>query len=330
MANKFSFERYIWFHSKLKAGRYPKLAGLAEKFEISGRQAAREIDFMKNFFSAPIEYSHERNGYYYSEAGFELPGIWLGQEEIVALIISKRISTAIPDQRLKKKIDFYFRKIAASTDFDFADLEKRVSLKNIHYYTVAPEIFASCAFALAKKRKMRIKYRSAYRDEINEREISPLHLLLYLGNWHLIAYCHSRNDLRDFVLSRVTEMEILANLVSEELLARDIKQMIDKHYGIFLQGEEKQVRVRFHGHSVGIVRDQLWFAGQQVTEDKDTLILSFPVTDYREVLGDILRFGADAEVLEPVEFRELIRETSARMAHIYQNTPSGRLKKVGV
>jgi predicted DNA-binding transcriptional regulator YafY len=317
MAKKFSFERYIWFHFKLKAGRYPKLADLAEKFEISGRQAAREIDFMKNFFSAPIEYSHERYGYYYSEAGFELPNIWLGQEEIVALIISKRISTAIPDHRLKKKIDFYFKKIAGSTDFDFADLEKRVSLKNIHYYAVVPEIFAGCAFALAKNRKIRIKYRSAYRDEINEREISPLHLLLYLGNWHLIAYCHSRGGLRDFVLSRVAEMEILSDPVSGELLAQDIKGMIDRHYGIFLQGEEKQVRVRFHGRSVGIVRDQLWFAGQQIAEEKDTLLLSFPVTDYREVLGDILRFGADAEVLEPAELRDLIRTTAARMGRLY-------------
>jgi predicted DNA-binding transcriptional regulator YafY len=323
MAKKFSFERYIWFHSKLKAGRYPKLADLAEKFEISGRQAAREIDFMKNLFSAPIEYSHERNGYYYAEAGFELPNIWLGQEEIIALIISKRISTAIPDRRLKKKIDFYFKKIASSTDFDFEDMEKRISLKNIHYYTVAPEIFASCTFALAKNRRMRITYRSAYRDEINEREISPLHLLLYMGNWHLIAYCHSRGDLRDFVLSRVAEMEILTDLVGEELLGRDIKRMIDRHYGIFLQGKEKKVKVRFHGRSVGIVRDQLWFAGQQVTEEKDTLLLSFPVTDYREVLGDILRFGADAEVLEPVELRDLVKKTATHMNRIYRNTPSG-------
>jgi len=328
MAKKFAFERYIWFHSKLKAGRYPKLADLAEKFEISRRQAAREIDFMKNFFSAPIEYARERNGYHYTEAGFELPGIWLGQEEIVALIISKRISTAIPDQRLKKKIDYYFRKIASSTDFDFQDLEKRVSLKNIHYYAVAPEIFAGCAFALAKNRRMRITYRSAYSNEIREREISPLHLLLYLGNWHLIAFCHNRGDLRDFVLSRVVEMEILVEKVGAELLARDIKKMIDKHYGIFLQGEEKRVKVRFHGRSVGIVRDQSWFAGQRVIEEKDSLLLSFPVTDYREVLGDILRFGAEAEVLEPAELRDLIAETAVGMNRIYGRRKGGsRAKK---
>ena len=53
---------------------------------------------------------------------------------------------------------------------------------------------------------------------------------------------------------------------------------------------------------------------QQVSEEKDSLLLSFPVTDYREVLGDILRFGADAEVLEPAELRELIAATVAAMS----------------
>jgi len=42
-----------------------------------------------------------------------------------------------------------------------------------------------------------------------------------------------------------------------------------------------------------------------------------------EVLGDILRFGADAEVLEPAELRDLIRETSISMSRIYKNTPVG-------
>ncbi|MCX6554878.1 MAG: WYL domain-containing protein [Candidatus Aminicenantes bacterium] len=193
---------------------------------------------------------------------------------------------------------------------------------------MAPEIFAGCAFALAKNRRMRITYRSAYSNEIREREISPLHLLLYLGNWHLIAFCHNRGDLRDFVLSRVVEMEILVEKVGAELLARDIKKMIDKHYGIFLQGEEKRVKVRFHGRSVGIVRDQSWFAGQRVIEEKDSLLLSFPVTDYREVLGDILRFGAEAEVLEPAELRDLIAETAVGMNRIYGRRKGGsRAKK---
>ncbi len=26
----------------------------------------------------------------------------------------------------------------------------------------------------------------------------------YMGNWHLIAFCHLRNDWRDFVLGRMT------------------------------------------------------------------------------------------------------------------------------
>ena len=43
-----AYERYLWFHSRLKQERYPTLRQLAEKFEISPRQAAREIDFMRS------------------------------------------------------------------------------------------------------------------------------------------------------------------------------------------------------------------------------------------------------------------------------------------
>ncbi|HSQ34534.1 MAG TPA: WYL domain-containing protein [Candidatus Binatia bacterium] len=47
------------------------------------------------------------------------------------------------------------------------------------------------------------------------------------------------------------------------------------------------------------------------------MLLSFPVTDYREVLGDILRFGADAEVLEPAELRALVGDTVQGMDRLY-------------
>jgi hypothetical protein len=33
---------------------------------------------------------------------------------------------------------------------------------------------------------------------------APQHMVNYMGNWHLIAFCHLRNDWRDFVLGRMT------------------------------------------------------------------------------------------------------------------------------
>ncbi len=92
MAKKLAYERYLWLHGRLQAKKYPKIADLADKFEISRRQAAREIEFMRLFLEAPIEYSSTYGGYYYSRENFQFPGLWVSEEEIVSLVIARRLA----------------------------------------------------------------------------------------------------------------------------------------------------------------------------------------------------------------------------------------------
>ena len=318
MAKRLAFERYLWFHARLKQKEYPKLKSLMDKFEISRRQASREIEFMRDFFGAPIEYSNETNGYYYSNEGFDLPGIWTSEEEIVSLIISKRLSTTIPDEEIKKKIDTFFKKIYAHIDVDLTELEKKISLKNIRYYAVKPVIFEAAVYCLSNNHKCRIHYRSAYTQQLSDRVVSPLHLLLYMGNWHLIAYCETKKGIRDFVLSRVMEVEVLEEKVDDALANEDYGRLLENNYGIFFEGTPRQVIIRFNKTIAGLVRDQIWFPGQSTEEKPDGgLILSFPVVDYREVIRDVLRFGPDAEVLEPPELRNQIKDIISRMHSVY-------------
>ena len=308
----------MWFHARLKQKDYPKLKSLMDKFEISRRQASREIEFMRDFFGAPIEYSNEYNGYYYSNEGFDLPGIWTSEEEIVSLIISKRLSTTIPDEEIKKKIDAFFKKIYAHIDVDLTELEKKISLKNIRYYAVKPTIFEAVVYCLSNNYKCRIHYRSAYTQEQSDRVVSPLHLLLYMGNWHLIAFCDKKQGIRDFVLSRVMEAEVLEERVDGKLAGEDYSRMLENNYGIFFEGTSKRVKILFNKAVAGVVRDQIWFPGQSIEEREDGgLILSFPVVDFREVIRDVLRFGADAEVLEPAELRGQVKDIISRMNSVY-------------
>ena len=45
---------------------------LAERFNISHRQAQRDVDYLKKKLGAPMEYSLEHKGYYYTEQ-YSLP-----------------------------------------------------------------------------------------------------------------------------------------------------------------------------------------------------------------------------------------------------------------
>ena len=64
--------RIQWLHKKIANNYYPNAMRLAERFHISHRQAQRDVDYLKKKLGAPIEYSLEHKGYYYTEQ-YSLP-----------------------------------------------------------------------------------------------------------------------------------------------------------------------------------------------------------------------------------------------------------------
>lgn len=319
MAGKLAYERYLWFHSRLKAGKYPKLSDLSEKFEISQRQTSREIEFMRLFFDAPIEYSNSENGYFYSDDKFELPGIWASEEEIITLIIAKRLASTIPHKNRKKRLDNFIKKFLSETGIDISTLEKKISIKNIRYYKVDPSVFDVVVLALSSGKKLEIDYKSPYKEEPGMRTVSPLHLLLYMGNWHLFAYCEKKSEIRDFVLSRITGSEISEETIPEKLRKKDLRKKVFANYGIFLEGEKKEVILKFSKETAKVAREQIWFSDQIMEESESgEIIIKFPVSDFREVLKDILALGPGIEVVNPPELREMIIDNINRMRKLYK------------
>lgn len=64
--------RIQWFHTYVVNRRYPNARRLAERFDISHRQAQRDLDTLRNEYGAPLAYSAEHRGFYYTEE-YNLP-----------------------------------------------------------------------------------------------------------------------------------------------------------------------------------------------------------------------------------------------------------------
>ena len=64
--------RIQWLHKYIVEMRYPNASRLAERFGISHRQAQRDVDCLRNDYGAPLCYSAEHRGFYYTEE-FSLP-----------------------------------------------------------------------------------------------------------------------------------------------------------------------------------------------------------------------------------------------------------------
>ena len=81
-------ERFFKIDQILKSSRYsvPKQRFLDE-LEVSLATWKRDIEYLRDRMHAPIEYDPKTKGYQYTEgSNFELPGLWMNEGEIYALL----------------------------------------------------------------------------------------------------------------------------------------------------------------------------------------------------------------------------------------------------
>lgn len=320
---KLSYERFLWFHNEVKEKKYPNATRLSERFEVCKKTAQRDIEFFKERLNAPLMYSLTRRGYYYTDDTFEIPAIWLKREEIVALLLARRLAASIPDRGIKNSLGDFFNKLSpfVSVDawFDAEGMDEKISVKNIEYFNVDDRLFQEVVETLFKKSTAVITYYSPHRNRETTRRIVPLHLLNYMGNWHLISYCGLKKELRDFALSRIRWLRH----AEESILLPDnlppMKEYLRKQFGIFAGEEKYEVVLRFSSEVSRWVQEQIWHKRQETCRDaQGRLLLKVPVSDFREIKREILKFGADVEVLEPDELRNAVKKEIEKMKKIYE------------
>lgn len=157
---------------------------------------------------------------------------------------------------------------------------------------------------------MALEYRASGREDITRREIEPLGLVYYSDHWHLIAYCRLRRDYRDFRTDRILRLFVRGDTFQPHAtfsVREYVTSWCDKTRGI-------EVKVKFSPRATERAR-RSWFAGL-ISERrvKDGVIMSFPVGQMEWVTGWLLSFGTEAEVIAPVELRELLAGAALKLA----------------
>ncbi len=323
MSDRLKYERFLWFHGQIKAGRFPNAGSIAENFELSGRTAQRDIEFMRNSLDVPLQYIPRHRGYCYTDDTYELPSLWINESNILALSLAVRLASTIPDQELKDQLCRLIDRIPMKTgDKSIPCLERlsaRVSVKNIEYSLVDRDIFRQTVESLFAERSIRITYYSPHTDTITERTIHPLHVIHYMGSWHLISWCSSKMNLRNFALSRIRSISPAEKNLPLPSDLPELKEYTRQHFGIMQGVDSIEVMLRFNSKISSRISEQIWHPQQQSTPNPDgSLTLCFPVADFRELVKIILSYGADIEVLEPKELKILVKEEIDRMTKIYR------------
>jgi predicted DNA-binding transcriptional regulator YafY len=77
-----NMHRILWFDEQVRYGKYPNSNHLSEYFEISVRQACRDIEYLMNTLRAPLVYNPKKRGYQYEDKAYVLPALMLTASDI--------------------------------------------------------------------------------------------------------------------------------------------------------------------------------------------------------------------------------------------------------
>lgn len=104
-----NFHRLIWFDAEVRAGRFPNATHLAQEFELSSRQGARDIEYLRYSLGAPLAYCYRHKGYYYAEESFSLPNVHVSPVQSATLLSLSRTYDLIPEEHAKNMASLFKR-----------------------------------------------------------------------------------------------------------------------------------------------------------------------------------------------------------------------------
>ena len=314
-------ERFYLIDRMLNEHKVVTRAQFLDALEVSPATFKRDLEYMRERFNAPIVWNVERGGYEFAPTRdgpkYALPGLWFNPSEIHALLTMNAmldelqpglLSSHIAPLRARLEMLLEEGRVAA------AEVRKRVRVHRQAARALPASVFETVAAATLKRRRVRMRYGARSSGETTDRTVSPQRLVFYRDNWYVDAYCHLREDLRKFALDAIQHAE-LTDEKAKPFDLKTVERELDRGYGVFGGGDVQWATLRFSPTRARWVAHERWHPEQRGRLEPDGhFILEVPFSDPRELLMDVLKYGAEVEVLGPAALADALADEVSRMA----------------
>jgi predicted DNA-binding transcriptional regulator YafY len=318
-------ERLYRIHGLLRSRRLVRTQQFLEELEISRATFKRDLEILRDRLRAPIVYDHGEEAYRYDDAVadsalWQLPGLWFTADELRALLTMDQLLADLQPGVLSELIGpirTRLRELIESGEHTVDDVSRRIRVLTMGARAVEPAHFRTLSTAVLSRRRLHLRHLKRQTGEITERDVSPQRLVHYRDNWYLDAWCHRKQALRTFAVDAIENATVL------EQKATEIKdETLDRHltsgYGIFAGANVHEAVLLFNPTRARWVSREVWHPKQDGKLQLDGgYLLKFPYSREPELVMDILKYGADVEVLSPDSLREAVAKQLRAAAQLY-------------
>jgi len=329
-ANKSALLRYHIIDGCLtnRLRKYPTMEYIIAKIEkqlgtsLSDSMFTKDINNMRDIYTAPIKYFRYEKGYGYTEPDFSISSFPLSHEEIEAL----DFSTALLQQLKHTKMFYHFEtainkviegyrisKIVGKSETQLLQVEEPVK-------TEGSQWLETILKAIVAKDCISVLYRAFGRTE-KAHHLSPYLLKEYRNRWYVIGYSDTAKNILVLALDRINGIAISKEKfeVDESFIPA---AFFEYSFGItqISDGKAFIVELMFTPHQAHYILTQPLHHSQQIIQNDDLgLRIQLNVYITPELIMSILSYGAAVKVLGPASLITQINEQINSMRALYLN-----------
>lgn len=292
--------RIQWFDQQIRAGSYPNSNQLAKHFEISNRQAQRDIEYLATSLRAPLQYVARQRGYCYENDSFVLPHLYITKEE----------------NRVLKYLAYRY----SHYDYDNGHTVRRIG-SLLGRFTDNQELNLDSYLPIFEVDTRRMQYiellehaiktylivHIIYQEQVGiqqELYICPAKLTCHYDDDHVIAHMEGQGHFQSFRLSDILRLNLTArkfNRVNEDHLRQ--------------HGRSQQMIKPFKAHIrlLAPPEGSTWYGYKICSSIEDIYEVEFYDSD--EFLGHMLT-SEWQEIIAPKWLREKIRSRCRGMLEL--------------
>lgn len=297
-------ERLIGILSILLQREKVTAPDLAEQFEVSRRTIQRDIESLCRA-GIPISTTQGSGGGISIMEGYRVDRTVLTAPEMQAILAGLRSLDSVSGTRRYTQL---MEKLSTGTGgLVPGGAHMLIDLASWYKSSLPPKI-ERIQGAMEQHRTIRFTYFSPKEESV--RIVEPYYLVFHWSTWYVWGWCQMREDFRLFKLNRMTE---LTSGEPFDLRSAPLPDLEPEH--IF--PVKYQVTVLFDPSCRWRLVEE--YGADCFNVDPDgRLCFTGGFPDGDSVLSWVLTFGDKAELLEPTELREQLRELTETLVHRYR------------
>ena len=323
----------------LDDGRQLTLHQMQEQLGVSERQVRRLLEELRQM-GLSVRHRHQdgRKHFFLDEEDqrTELPNPRFSQAELRSLTLAAKASQAtLAGTPYAEPLRSVFEKLLEQVDpvayvFDVEDQLQSWQFEQVVSDAIALDNFSKLDQAIADRCSVRIDYTTGSSGQVSQgRRIDPYFLAKRGRSWMAIGYCHQKQDMRNFALVRISQVEV-CDPTEENAIYTIPEDFVPEKYfqgafGAINSDTIYDVRLLVEPNKAFAFRDRKYHATQVVEAAADAeerpdgrIVVFLQMEGFEEIRSFVQGWGVGVTVLGPPELRERLYQEAEALAGRYR------------